>query len=77
MEDKEKGSAASSTLASTKPLAPGTHSKNIILENQGSSLVTVSFSFTFLSHLCMHLNMLEQGLGLIPGIIYERKVLET
>lgn len=27
MDDKEKGSAASSTLASTKPSAPGTHSK--------------------------------------------------
>lgn len=46
-------------------------------ENQGSCLVTVSFSFTFLSHLCMHWSMLEQGLGLIPGIIYKRKVLET
>lgn len=72
MDDKEKGLAVSST-AGIKPSAPGAHAGKHRSEKQGRgqlSLVTVSISFTFLSHLWMHLNMLEQGLGLVPSIIY-------
>lgn len=63
MDDKEKGSAVS--LGSTKPSAPGTYTEKHRSENQSSCLVTLSVSFTFLWHLWMHLNMLEQGMGLV------------